>query len=202
MADQTVRRRVVIAAALIGAALGAALAGVIASFLLGFDGDDEERPPIIISNGSIKFAILPVFSETIGTWQQSAGAWIHPLSDENNPQVLRVHVGGTIPSQSCNQVTYRGIAEIELRFKGQALSSQPVRIDIWGPNDARVLRVQPQPFPAGTDSTGTVLTVGKTGMGEDLLESARLLNNGGQERATCQFGDAPWLLVQQKNKPE
>ena len=90
MAKEWTKQQIVVTTVLVTAAVvGAAIAGGIA--ILG-EGDENERPPIIVNNGSIVFEpVKNVFGQGGGTWAEAGSnkAFTH-RHDKGKPRFLQV----------------------------------------------------------------------------------------------------------------
>ena len=183
--------------AIVGLVVGGA-ALVAASFFGFFDNgiDEDDRPPIIVNNGSIQFFAVPILGVP-GDWQQDGQNWRH-AHGKGGPQKFTVHVGGATNAnlEACDEPKYKNIRKIGLSFSADGAS--PLIVDVDGAGATRYLRVAVGNYDAS--ATGPLLRVGAE---NDKLRRAVLYDNAqtNSVKATCDFDAAtapPWLLIEQK----
>ena len=112
MSDSSFVKKAAIAGTLI--AVGALGALWIASIFA--PQDEEDRPPIIVNNGSAVFEALPVQGNA-GSWKMiSTGVWHHE-DTRKGPDKFRVRVGGS-DTADCQANTFENIERIQVKHSG------------------------------------------------------------------------------------
>lgn len=192
MSDSSFVKKAAIAGTLIAAgALGALW---IASSLPTKDIDEDDRPPIIVNNGSIEFRAVPILGSA-GSWVSASGTWRHDHG-KDGPDHFKVHVGGS-SSITCAPKTYNNIDRIAVTHTGAA-GTNPINVKVVK-DDAANKKKWFLTVEAGNldkvSAAGEVLTVDHgTGI---MVKNVTLYKNNAVV-VSCDYSAAPSVLIEQK----
>ena len=129
MSDSSFVKKAAIAGTLIAA--GAVIAWLILSLFQTKDIDDDDRPPIIVNNGSVTFTAVPLLGST-GSWNKvSDRVWHHELPTKKGPDKFRIHIGGS-DTPGCQGQAYRNIERIVFLHSGQhEADPNPITVSVF-----------------------------------------------------------------------
>ena len=152
--------------------LGAMSAVTCSSFEKSTREEDDERPPIIVKNGSIEF-IAQAKDGTTGSWVKEGMTWRHHDPPRNGPKWLYVQVttGSCLP----NAEPYIHVESIDLGFTS---SGVPGGLVIFALN--KQFKVFVGNWPSNAVNEKLTIAPGTT-----TLTSATLFTNGSTAPVVC-----------------
>jgi hypothetical protein len=151
--------------------------------------DDDDRPPIIVSNGTIEFQAIPVLGNP-GSWTRSGNTWQHQHG-KGGPKHFRVHIGGS-QTTGCTADTYSPVTKITIED-----SVTPGSFDVTpeqGSAGVRYMQVATTNLDVAIK--GGTLSIGKPA---SWLSKITLYKNSATLVAcTYQQTETPQILIEQK----
>lgn len=170
--------------------------------LRGMDFDDDDRPPIIVYNGTLEFKALAVKGNP-GKWDPqggpSNGPWIH-LHANGGPVAFEVSViaGTTGPcvderGNDYKDFVFKKVDKAVFTFDQGNDDTATVSVKKGGGND-RWMEVALGASKEGT-ATGDLLSIGKGGTYLRVLK----MELQGNHTAECKFGTVALVVVGQRN---
>jgi hypothetical protein len=168
---------------LVGLVAGAA--ALTAAWLLGaFGGNgDDDRPPIIVNNGSIEIRALPMLGDP-GSWTPVDTKYRHTHTN-NGPSSLTVHVAGATEPQ-CGNRKFPNATRIAFALNGVAQG-----FEIILENDS----VTVMPGSHQVTRKGALLTLD---VGTATLQTATVFFGGGGNQACTFQNDEGAVLIEQR----
>lgn len=190
MSDSSFVKKAAIAGVLLAA-------GALAAWLVGSPfqtRDDDDRPPIIVNNGSVTFTAVPLLGST-GSWNKvSDRIWHHDLPTKKGPDKFRIHIGGS-DTPGCQGQAYRNIERVVFLHSGSTEADpNPITVSVFRESDdLKYLRVESAGL--GIEASGAVLTVGPR---TDIrVTKASLYKRNGNLEKSCDYSSTPQFLIEQ-----